>query len=112
MTDLPWLKVTDATIEFSQTRVLNGVSFELLKGEIGCLLGSSGCGKTTLLRSIAGFEKLHAGEVMVNQRVLSGQRKHVAPEQRHIGMVFQDYALLLVLSIRKFQCCLFKPCLG
>ena len=101
MTTSPWLKVTDASIEFNRSRVLNGVSFELAQGEIGCLLGSSGCGKTTLLRSIAGFEKLQSGQVEVNQQVLSGQRKHVPPEQRHIGMVFQDYALFPHLNLLK-----------
>lgn len=97
----PWLKVTDATVQFNSNPVLGGVSFELAKGEIGCLLGSSGCGKTTLLRCIAGFEKLNSGQVEVNERLLSGPRTHVAPERRHIGMVFQDYALFPHLNLLK-----------
>jgi len=101
MTNPIWLKVTDATVEFGSSHVLSGVSFELEKGEIGCLLGSSGCGKTTLLRSIAGFEKLNSGEVVINQQVLTGQGKHVPAEQRNVGMVFQDYALFPHLSVLK-----------
>jgi len=99
MTNPIWLKVTDATVAFGRSHVLSGVSFELEKGEIGCLLGSSGCGKTTLLRSIAGFEKLTSGEVVINQQVLTGQGKHVPAEQRNVGMVFQDYALFPHLSV-------------
>jgi len=99
MTNPIWLKVTDATVEFGRSHILSGVSFELEKGEIGCLLGSSGCGKTTLLRSIAGFEKLTSGEIVINQQVLTGQGKHVAAEQRNVGMVFQDYALFPHLSV-------------
>ena len=101
MTKPIWLKVSDAAVEFGSSHVLSGVSFELAQGEIGCLLGSSGCGKTTLLRSIAGFEKLTSGEIVINQHTLSGQRQHVPAEQRNIGMVFQDYALFPHLSVLK-----------
>jgi len=101
MTKPIWLKVSDATVEYGRTHVLSGVSFELAQGEIGCLLGSSGCGKTTLLRSIAGFEKLTSGEILINQAILSGQRQHVPAEQRNIGMVFQDYALFPHLNVLK-----------
>jgi iron(III) transport system ATP-binding protein len=101
MTKPVWLKVAEATIEFGRSPVLSGVSFELAQGEIGCLLGSSGCGKTTLLRSIAGFEKLTAGNIEINQQILSGQGQHMPAEQRNIGMVFQDYALFPHLNVLK-----------
>jgi iron(III) transport system ATP-binding protein len=101
MTNAIWLEVNDATVEFGPAHVLSGVSFALEQGEIGCLLGSSGCGKTTLLRSIAGFEKLASGEIVINQSVLSGRRQHVPAEQRNIGMVFQDYALFPHLNVLK-----------
>lgn len=101
MTNPIWLKVNEASVQFGGNHVLSGVSFELEKGEIGCLLGSSGCGKTTLLRSIAGFEKLTSGEIIINQQVLTGGRRHVPAEQRNVGMVFQDYALFPHLSVLK-----------
>lgn len=96
-----WLEVNNACMTFGDATVLCGVSFALEKGEIGCLLGSSGCGKTTLLRSIAGFEKLTAGEIVINQELLTGQGVFVPAEQRNIGMVFQDYALFPHLDVLK-----------
>ncbi|HEY1225746.1 MAG TPA: ABC transporter ATP-binding protein [Ramlibacter sp.] len=62
-------------------------------GSIGCLLGPSGCGKTTVLRAIAGFEPLRAGAIFLDGRLLSSPATHVPPEQRRVGMMFQEYAL-------------------
>jgi iron(III) transport system ATP-binding protein len=62
-------------------------------GRIGCLLGPSGSGKTTALRCIAGFERPDHGEILAGELRLSGPEAWVPPEQRRIGMVFQDYAL-------------------
>lgn len=79
--------------------VVSDLSFVLEPGEIGCLLGSSGCGKTTVLRSIAGFHPLGAGVISLNGKIVSSQSVHLAPEKRNIGMVFQDYALFPHLSV-------------
>jgi len=73
--------------------VLHNVSFSLDRGAIACLLGASGCGKTTVLRCIAGFERLTAGEIVLDGQVVSRPGLLVPAEQRRIGMVFQDYAL-------------------
>jgi len=81
--------------------VLSGVSFKLERGHIGCVLGPSGCGKTTLLRCIAGFERVTAGEIIAAGVSLSTRERHVPAEQRRIGMVFQDYALLPHLTALK-----------
>ena len=62
-------------------------------GKITALLGPSGCGKTTTLRLIAGFERPDTGTIALGDRVLSGGGRFVPPEQRRIGLVFQDYAL-------------------
>ncbi|MGQ0585927.1 MAG: ABC transporter ATP-binding protein [Gammaproteobacteria bacterium] len=78
--------------------VVHALGFGLEAGAIGCLLGPSGSGKTTALRAIAGFEPLRAGSIALGGRVLSGPGVHLPPEQRGIGMVFQDYALLPHLS--------------
>ena len=79
--------------------VVDGLSLSLARGEIGCLLGASGCGKTTVLRAIAGFEPLQAGRVVLDGVVVAGPQMHWPPERRRVGMVFQDYALFPHLSV-------------
>lgn len=81
--------------------VVENFSLSLQDGEIGCLLGPSGCGKTTVLRSIAGFEPVYEGEIKLANMVLSAPGKMVEPENRHIGMMFQDYALFPHLTIEQ-----------
>lgn len=80
-------------------RVLSDFSLTLARGQIGCLLGPSGCGKTTALRCIAGFEPVAAGSILVNGTEVSRPGYTLAPEQRRIGMVFQDYALFPHLTV-------------
>ncbi|NJL01812.1 MAG: ABC transporter ATP-binding protein [Spirulinaceae cyanobacterium SM2_1_0] len=80
---------------------LDGLSLQLYQGEILSCLGPSGCGKTTLLRMIAGFERLDAGSIAIAGRRVSGQGYWQPPEQRNVGMVFQDYALFPHLSVAK-----------
>uniref|UniRef100_UPI0025FEDB75 ATP-binding cassette domain-containing protein n=1 Tax=uncultured Oxalicibacterium sp. TaxID=1168540 RepID=UPI0025FEDB75 len=69
--------------------IVHGLSFSLSRGEIGCLLGQSGCGKTTVLRAIAGFESLLAGRIVLGGRELSNAQRTAAPETRQVGVVFQ-----------------------
>ena len=75
------------------------VTLGLQAGEMGVLIGSSGCGKTSLLRAVAGLERASAGEIRLAQSVVSSANKHVAPEARQIGMVFQDFALFPHLTV-------------
>tara|TARA_B100000965_G_scaffold341827_1_gene310772 strand:- start:743 stop:1804 length:1062 start_codon:yes stop_codon:yes gene_type:complete len=77
---------------FSQW-ILNSINFEIKNGELLGLLGPSGCGKTTLLRLIAGFEYPKRGKIILNDKEISNSKRVVPPENRGIGMVFQDYAL-------------------
>jgi len=79
--------------------VVDALSLALDGGSIGCLLGASGCGKTTVLRAIAGFEPLRAGAIRLDGTVLSGGGVHVLPEKRRVGMMFQDYALFPHLTV-------------
>ena len=75
------------------------VSFGLRQGDIGVLIGPSGCGKTTLLRAVAGLEPVAGGEIKLSGNVVSSAGRTVPPEDRRIGMVFQDYALFPHLDI-------------
>lgn len=78
---------------------VDGVSLALERGDLLALLGPSGCGKTTLLRLIAGFEYLQSGTVEIAGRKVAGSGCWVPPEQRCLGMVFQDYALFPHLTV-------------
>lgn len=91
------LQITDLTLGYAGEAgfhaVIEGFSLALDAGAIGCLLGPSGCGKTTLLRAIAGFEPVGSGEIRLGGVLLSSTRVHLQPEQRRVGMMFQEYAL-------------------
>jgi iron(III) transport system ATP-binding protein len=89
----PLLAVRELTHSYGDQPVCDALSFTLAAGEIACLLGPSGCGKTTLLRCIAGFEPVSRGEIVLDKRTVSRSGFRVPPEQRRIGMVFQDFAL-------------------
>ena len=78
---------------------VQGATLGLRAGDIGVLIGPSGCGKTTLLRAVAGLERLSAGSIRLGDELVSSARAHVAPEQRRVGMVFQDYALFPHLDV-------------
>ncbi|AXF55735.1 ABC transporter ATP-binding protein [Salicibibacter kimchii] len=80
---------------------VNNVNLHLEKGEILSLLGPSGCGKTTTLRMIAGFEQPTTGKITIGGQTMYAANVSVPPEQRGIGMVFQDYALFPHLNIEK-----------
>jgi iron(III) transport system ATP-binding protein len=84
---------------YGANRVVRGMGFALAEGRIGCLLGPSGCGKTTVLRCIAGFEPVQAGSIALSGRKVSAPGMLVPPEQRRVGMVFQDYALFPHLTV-------------
>jgi iron(III) transport system ATP-binding protein len=79
--------------------VLEDVSLQVETGKMICVLGPSGCGKTTLLRLIAGFEEPTEGEIYLIKRLVSHPGLVVPPEKRHIGMVFQDYALFPHMTV-------------
>lgn len=93
------LELKDISQAYNQRLVVKNLSLRLSQGEIGCLLGESGCGKTTVLRTIAGFEPLLTGEVVLSGQTVSRPGRLLPPAKRAIGMVFQDYALFPHLSI-------------
>jgi len=79
--------------------VVDGVSLDVADGEFLAILGPSGCGKTTLLRLIAGFERPGVGSVRLGDRLVADEKTHVPPEDRHVGIVFQSYALWPHMSV-------------
>jgi iron(III) transport system ATP-binding protein len=89
----------DVTRRFETIDVLNGVSLEVNEAEVMCLLGQSGCGKSTLLRIAAGVETTTSGRVVMDGKEVAGPTRFVPPEQRGVGLVFQDYALFPHLSV-------------
>jgi len=93
------LEVEGLRHSYGDHEVVRGLAFSLRHGAIGCLLGPSGCGKTTVLRCIAGFEPVQEGVIRIAGRVVSAPGYTVAPEQRRVGMVFQDYALFPHLDV-------------
>jgi len=94
------LKVENISAGYGREIVVEQLSFHVNRGEIVSLLGPSGCGKTTALRAVAGFEPVIEGEILMAQKIVSAPGMTIPPEQRSIGMVFQDYALFPHLTIR------------
>ena len=84
---------------YGQDLALKGVSLAIAPGEVVCLLGPSGCGKTTLLRIASGIEKPSRGRVLINDREVAGPERFVPPEERSVGLMFQDFALFPHLTI-------------
>jgi ABC-type Fe3+/spermidine/putrescine transport system ATPase subunit len=85
----PYLAIENVSVSYDGTRVLSDVTLDVAQGELVALLGSSGCGKTTLLRSIAGFVTPQAGRIRVDGRDITA----LPPEKRGTAMMFQSYAL-------------------
>jgi iron(III) transport system ATP-binding protein len=93
------LEMDDVSVAYQGPPVVRGVGMRLAAGRIGCLLGPSGCGKTTLLRAVAGFEPVRTGEIFLRGRSVSREGFSLPPEQRRVGMVFQDLALFPHLNV-------------
>jgi putrescine transport system ATP-binding protein len=90
-----FLQIQDVVKDFDGYKAVNHVSLEIAQGEIFALLGSSGCGKTTLLRMLAGFETPTSGRIILNGQDLSG----LPPYERPLNMMFQSYALFPHMTV-------------
>lgn len=100
ISDRPLLLIDGLRVSYpGQAPIIDGATLSLAAGEIGCIVGISGCGKTTLLRAIAGFIGVEDGTIEIAGAVVSGPHFTAATEKRGIGLVFQDYALFPHLRV-------------
>lgn len=91
------LELKDLVKSFGETEVLKGVSLAIEEGEFVTFLGSSGCGKTTILRIIAGLEYPDEGSVLIEEKDM----ENLGPEKRNVNMVFQNYALFPHMNVEQ-----------
>ena len=93
----PYINIESVTKKFGDFVAVNDVSLKVYRGELFCLLGGSGCGKTTLLRMLAGFEEPTAGRISIDGVDMAG----IPPYERPVNMMFQSYALFPHMTVEQ-----------
>ena len=93
------LSLAGVTKRYGNATALDGVSLAVRRGELFVVVGPSGCGKTTLLQAVAGLIEVDGGEIAVDGRSVVGQGRWVPPEDRRVGVVFQEHALFPHLTV-------------
>jgi len=93
----PYIRIEKVTKKFGDFVAVDEVSLKIYRGEIFCLLGASGCGKTTLLRMLAGFEEPTAGKIWIDGADMAG----IPPYKRPVNMMFQSYALFPHMTVEQ-----------
>ncbi len=93
------LTFDDVVKLYGERNALDHLSLVVSPGEVVCLLGPSGCGKTTLLRVTAGIERPTGGRILINDLEVAGPQRFMQPEDRGVGLMFQDFALFPHLTI-------------
>lgn len=98
-----FVEIKDLSFRYKNSSVNNVKDFnlEMAQGEVTCILGESGSGKSTVLRLLAGLESPIKGQVQINGIILFDKNVFVLPEKRGIGMVFQDYALFPHMTVEE-----------
>ena len=99
MSEIPKLQLEGITRKFDGRSVVDNLSISLAPGQVTCLLGPSGCGKSTTLRIAAGVDRQNSGRVLLDGHVISDDSRHMPPEKRSIGLMFQDFALFPHLTV-------------
>jgi len=94
---VPYIRIEKVTKKFGDFVAVDEVSLKIYQGEIFCLLGASGCGKTTLLRMLAGFEEPTAGKIWIDGADMAG----IPPYKRPVNMMFQSYALFPHMTVEQ-----------
>tara|TARA_B100000700_G_scaffold302915_1_gene373832 strand:- start:1237 stop:2319 length:1083 start_codon:yes stop_codon:yes gene_type:complete len=93
------INVEDITVDIGSSRILTDVCVQAPQGSSLSILGPSGCGKTTLLRVLAGLQKTKSGSITLDGRCVVSDQVDIPPEQRNVGLVFQDWALFPHLTV-------------
>jgi putrescine transport system ATP-binding protein len=93
----PYINIESVTKKFGEFVAVNDVSLKVYRGELFCLLGGSGCGKTTLLRMLAGFEEPTSGRISIDGVDMTG----IPPYERPVNMMFQSYALFPHMTVEQ-----------
>jgi ABC-type Fe3+/spermidine/putrescine transport system ATPase subunit len=94
------ISLQNITKSYADQPIIQNISLDFKEGKTTCLLGSSGCGKTTLLRLITGLEKPDKGEIFIDAKLASKDKKIIIPpSQREIGFIFQDLSLWSHMSV-------------
>ena len=93
--------VKNISYSLKNNLLIKDLSFEIKNSGFGVIEGESGIGKTTLLNFIAGLKKPHAGEIILNNKILSNDSEFVLPEDRNVGYVFQEFALFPHINVKK-----------
>ena len=97
-----FLEIDNVTFKMGGNSKVNNVSFSIEKeGDIICLLGPSGIGKTTILRSIAGLEEISSGKIKLKGKTISSKKLNVEPEDRNISLSFQENSLFPHYTVEK-----------
>jgi putrescine transport system ATP-binding protein len=91
------LEVRDLAVGYGKEPLLEEIAFDVLRGEVFAILGGSGCGKTTLLRMLAGFEQPTAGRILIDGVDMTD----VPPYERPVNMMFQSYALFPHMTVEQ-----------
>ena len=95
------VEITNLSHTIGNKEILRNINFTLSKDSISCILGPSGSGKTSLLKLIAGLERVQNGSIKINSKEVSSKSKHLPTEKRNIGFLFQDYALFPHLTVKQ-----------
>lgn len=93
------LEIQNLHKSFGDTKVLNGITFDVHKGEVVVIIGPSGCGKSTLLRCINGLEQIESGNILLDGEVITDKKTKWQEVRQKIGMVFQSYDLFPHMTV-------------